>query len=342
MQQGDVVGSAGMSSDLQVFQGYSDFKNNRSTAFPGSVVTIGNFDGLHLGHQRILFEASAIAKKLNAEVLVFTFIPHPRKFFKPTAKLELITRYEERRNLVAKVASHYGISALVEQSFDHAFSELTADDFYKLVLIESFRAKAVVVGYDFCFGKNRQGNEDFLKIHGAKDNLQVISVPPLSLEGEVISSSIIRKAVHGKDFSKVKTAMGRPFSLSGKVISGLKLGRKLGFPTANFELDNSYADQIKPEFGVYITQLHDRVSGKIYPSVTNIGIRPTVSNLTGGSVAPLVETFCLFDAPDLYGVSVEVQFLEFIREEKKFPSVEIMKAEIAQDVNRARAFFKQS
>lgn len=299
---------------------------NLTRSYPHPVLTIGNFDGVHLGHRRIIGLAMEKAKARQGACIAMTFRPHPRAALQPELPLGLLTTYDEKIELLGSL----GLDAVIEEPFSREFSSIGPREFFEQVIRRKISAEAVVVGYDFSFGKDRQGDQALLETLCRESGVELTVVPALRDGEEVISSSRIRKYLLAGDVENANRLLGREFSYRGIVIKGEGRGRKLGFPTANLKLE----EKLALPFGVYATQV--RVDGKILPSVTNVGVRPTFLQATNGELAALVETHLLDTTVDLYGMSIEVRFIKRLREERKFPSLDALKAQIHADCAEAR------
>lgn len=293
-----------------------------------SVVTIGNFDGLHFGHREIISKVVQKACLAGAQSVVVTFNPHPRKILKPDAEHVQIFDHKDQEKELAKL----GIDLLVMEPFSRDLSQLTAEKFLSDYIIKPLSPVALVVGYDFAFGANRQGTlstlEKLCELHGL--GLEVVH--PVKMDGLVISSSEIRKSIKEGHVDLARKMLGRSFYLSGLVVKGDQRGRILGFPTANLSTET----EVFPKPGVYAT--YTRVREEIYKSVTNVGYNPT---FIGGEDKPLkVETHILNFNKDIYGEVIDVHFEHYIRAEKRFSSIEDLKAQISHDVGAALQFLE--
>lgn len=282
-------------------------------------LAIGNFDGMHLGHQALLQKLNETAKALNLTSAVMTFEPHPREFFAPETAPARLSSLREKLEHFAEA----GVETTYVCRFNRRLAKLTPQEFMQNILRDSLNAQAILVGDDFRFGAMRAGSIlDFLE---AKFNL--ISLPQVDLDGARVSSTRVRSALATGALHEASTLLGRPYSISGKVVHGAKLGRQLGFPTANVHMRHE-----RPALtGVYAVKL-DGMN-----SVANLGVRPTIA---GVSKLMLEVNVLDFDA-DLYGKHVHVEFLHKIRDEQKFDGLDALKAQIAMDVESARDFFKK-
>jgi len=294
------------------------------TDLRGAALAIGNFDGVHRGHQAVIAAAGRIARALEAPHLVITFEPHPRAVFRPDDPPFRLT--PRRAKLQAFAA--LGVAGTVVFQFDRRFAAITADAFVRDVLVDGLGARHVVIGRDFCFGRGRAGTADFLRDQASRAGFAVTAVPPeLDTDGQPFSSSRARAALAAGDPAGAAAILGRPFSIGGHVRHGDHRGRLLGFPTANLAL----ADHIRPRLGVYAVRART-AAGKEFAGVANLGDRPTV----GGRDVRLEAH--LFDfAGDLYGQWLDVALIAFIRPETRFPDLEALKRQIAADSADARA-----
>lgn len=288
------------------------------------IAALGNFDGVHLGHQYLLKEAADFARTNDAALGVVLFDPHPRRYFRPDEPPFLITTPDQRDALL-RAAGAEKIDAL---TFDKALASMSPPEFVDTILKNQLGLAGVVTGADFRFGAGRAGDGDALKSLGAEAGLQVkfSDILAESPQAEKFGSSAVRAALQKGDMAKAAAMLGRTWAVPGVVAEGRKVGRTIGFPTANMVL----GDLIEPRKGVYATRVLHK--GKIYDAVSNFGRRPTV-----GADAPLLETY-LFDFDgDLYGARIEVSFVSFLRDEQKFDGLDALKAQIAEDCKEARA-----
>ncbi|WP_421913609.1 bifunctional riboflavin kinase/FAD synthetase [Mesorhizobium sp.] len=291
----------------------------------GGVVAIGNFDGVHRGHQAVLERALAEARRLGVPALVLTFEPHPRKVFRPDIPLCVLTPPPMKARLLAQL----GFAALVEQPFDRAFASLSAEAFVTDVLDTNLGVTHAVTGFDFHFGKDRQGGPAYLMAAGERHGFGVTLVDAFRDEGaEVVSSSRIRALLSEGDVAEAAGLLGYRFTVEGKVIGGQQLGRTLGFPTANMRLS---AETTLKE-GIYAVRFR-RADGTIQDGVASFGRRPTVDD----NGAPLLETFVFDFSGDLYGEICRVSFFGFLRSEVKFDGLDALVAQMKSDEAEARA-----
>ena len=300
-------------------------------ALCGGVVPLGNFDGVHRGHQALLAEAAELARPHGAPVVVLTFEPHPRSFFVPdTAPFRLTSPAAK-----ARLLGRYGAAGVLAQRFDVAFAALGAETFVEEALLGGLGARHVICGYDFTFGAKRSGNVDLLQRLGARHGFGVTVLPPVTFEGEIYSSTRIREALRGGAVVQAAELLGHPWEIEGVVETGDRRGRTIGFPTANIAL----GDYLRPHFGVYAVRAAVEENGVPVwrDGVANLGRRPTFGKLT--------ETFevHLFDfAGDLYGRTLRVAFVDYIRPEMKFAGLDQLKAQIGADAEAARTILAQS
>lgn len=290
----------------------------------GGVVAIGNFDGVHRGHQSVLERALDEAQRRKAPCLVLTFEPHPRKVFRPEVPLFMLTPPAMKAKLFAKL----GFDAMVEQPFSREFAAISAESFVTDVLEARLGVSHAVTGFDFHFGKDRRGGPAFLMESGARHGFGVTLVDAFRDEGaEVVSSSRIRGLLQSGDVSQAAALLGYRFTVEAEVIAGQKLGRTLGFPTANMQLPPDVA----LKHGIYAVRFR-RQDGTLHDGVASFGRRPTVDD-----GAPLLETFLFDFSGDLYGEACRVSFFGFLRAEEKFDGLEPLVAQMKRDDAEARA-----
>ena len=292
------------------------------------VVTIGNFDGVHLGHRQIFEQVVHKAREGRGTSVAYTFRPHPQVALRPGSRLPMLSTYDERAELIGAC----GIDVLIEEPFSREVSTTSPQSFFTDVILRRLSAAEVIVGYDFAFGKGREGSLEVLWELCRSAGVTLTVVPPHKIGTEVVSSSRIRQHLLAGQVSDAARLLGRGFFYRGTVVRGSQRGRTIGFPTANLRLE----DKLALPYGVYATKavLDD---GREFASVTNVGVRPTFEAAVVGSELPaLIETHLLDTTIDLYGRTLEVRFFERIREERKFPGLDALKAQIAQDAQRAR------
>jgi len=286
------------------------------------LLTIGVFDGVHLGHKYLLSQLTEQARQQDLLSGVVTFRQHPQEVLAPQTKLLFLTDLAERASLL----KGEGVEAIVTLSFTSELARLSARQFVGL-LKKHLRMRGLVIGPDFTLGWDREGSIDSLRTLGQDMGFTVTVVPPVMVNGEVVSSTAIRKALADGDIKKVLDLAGHPFSLSGRVTSGAGRGLKLGFPTANLAVA---PEQALPADGVYATLAY--VDGKTYQSMTNIGRQPTF-----GGNQRTVEVYVLDYHGDLYGHELKIDIMERLRGEKKFDTIDKLKKQIAEDVKQGRA-----
>ena len=288
---------------------------------------IGNFDGVHLGHKKLINYAISVAKKNNLKLAILSFDPHPRNFFSKSNNMFLLQSKKNKINELKKLNIDYYLNI----KFNEQLSKLTAENFIIRILSNSLNIKSVIVGKDFLFGKDRSGNIKLLESVGAKINLSVFTYGIIKQNNNKISSTLIRKLISNGKIELANKCLGRNFSISGKVIQGDKRGRSISFPTANIKLENL----IRPAFGVYaIYILGNSFDKKI--GIANIGKRPTVNY-----IGELLEAHIFDENIDLYGKEITVELLKYIRPEKKFSGIDELKKQILIDVNETRNFFEK-
>jgi len=289
------------------------------------LLTIGVFDGVHLGHRYLISQLKELARQQGLHSGVVTFRQHPQKVLPPQTRLPFLTSLAQR----TKLLEDEGVDAIITLSFTPELARLSARQFLGL-LQKYLRMRGVVIGPDFALGQNREGNTETLRRLGQEMGFSVTVVSPITIDGEVVSSTAIRKALAQGNMKQVQNLLGRPFSLHGRVVPGARRGTGLGFPTANLDID---PEQALPPDGVYISQAH--IDNQVYPAMTNIGKNPTF-----GASERTVETYLLNYHGDLYGQELTVNFIERLRDEKKFDTPEELKKQIAEDVKRGKAILK--
>ena len=285
------------------------------------VVTLGNFDGVHCGHQEILRRLVATARAANGTAVAITFEPHPAAILTPARAPQLLTDLRARIERIAAL----GVDALVVQRFTRAFSEVSAADFIRRMLVDGLGVRAVVVGHRVSFGHNRTGNAESLRRFGAECGFGVEVVGPVTVAGVAVSSSAVRRAIVDGDLARARAFLGRPASVGGRVVHGHHRGRALGFPTVNLH----FGGLVLPPEGVYAAWVH--VAGAAHPAVANLGYNPTF-----GLTARSLEAHIFDFDRDLYGQRVEIDFVRRLRGETKFPDVQALREQIGRDAAAAR------
>ena len=299
---------------------------NLTRAEQGGVVTIGNFDGVHLGHQQLIAKVVAVAKERRVPSLVMTFEPHPFEFFSgDELTIPRLTRLREKYRALAEC----GIDNILILPFNQKIASISASDFIKHILVESLQVRHIIIGDDFHFGYRRLGNFALLQEMGAQCGFTVEAMPTVILGGERVSSTRVRQALAEGDHALVRALLGHPYSMLGRVRGGDQLGRQLGFRTANIYLHR----KLTPVRGVYTVYMHG-IAEHPLPGVANVGTRPTVDGTT-----TLLEVHLLAFNQDIYGRYVQVEFCEKLRDEERYPNLELLKLQIAKDVAVARDYF---
>lgn len=292
----------------------------------GSVVTIGNFDGLHRGHRELISQVRQAASESGLPAVVMTFDPHPLKILAPQKNVKMIFPLTDRIEEIQKMGMEY----LIIQPFSRELSDLEPKKFFEDLLIDSLGVKRLIVGHDFSFGKDRKGDSEMLHQLCRERAIAFQVVPPVKHDGVLVSSSSIREAILDGEVAKAANLLGRSFYLRGVVEKGQGRGKKIGFPTANLFTPS----ELFPKLGVYVTRAH--LLGKIHKSVTNVGRNPTFQEKTRHPIQ--VETHILNFDRDIYGEALKIEFLDFLREEKKFDSVAELVKQITHDVENAERY----
>ncbi|MCM2321632.1 MAG: bifunctional riboflavin kinase/FAD synthetase [Oligoflexia bacterium] len=295
-------------------------------SLPHPVVTIGNFDGLHLGHRRIIELAQEKARQRGGTCVAFTLRPHPQMALHPERQLPLLSTYDEKLEQLEAM----GVAVTVEEPFSREFSEVTPKEFFTDTLLRRLSAEVLVVGYDFAFGRERKGDLATFGELCAAAGIELVVVPPFRIDGEVVSSSRIRQHLVAGEVDTASKLLGREFFYRGVVRKGDGRGRTLGFPTANIKVE----EKLLLPNGVYATVAF--WGGKKFPSITNVGVRPTFHGAGEKELPLLVETHLLDVDPDLYGNVLEVRFVQRIRGEIRFPGANELRAQITADIQQAR------
>lgn len=290
-------------------------------------VTIGNFDGVHLGHREIFRRVRELARAAGGVSVVVTFVPHPLKVVLPGIGVKLITSPKEKESLIE--AS--GIDFLLEIPFDAAFASISASEFVEQVLVGAIGVEQLVIGYDYAFGRGREGDVTLLRRLGKRFGYAVELLPPITNGATVYSSTKVRSLVSEGDVKGVVAILGRHYSLTGTVVHGQHRGRGLGFPTANLDTE----EELFPAAGVYAVKA--RVGAALYDGACNIGTNPTFENDRLS-----LEVFLFDFAGDLYGQEISLFFIDRLRGERRFPGPEALKAAIAADVARCRTILKDA
>ncbi len=298
---------------------------NLPSANTGCVATIGNFDGVHLGHQAVLSQLAMKGDMLNLPAVVITFEPQPNEFFAPDKAPARLSRFREK----VEALRCYSIDEICVLRFNEKLARMSAQSFIEQLLIDGLNVRYLVVGDDFKFGKDRQGDFELLQQAGAQYGFQVVNMHTFSIKQKRVSSTRIRQALKTGDLVLAEQLLGRPYKMSGRVAHGQKLGRTLGFPTANIHLHR----QKVPLSGVYAIQVFG-IEGEPVNGVANVGVRPTV-----GESKALLEVHLFDFNRDIYGEHVQVNFLHKLRDEQKFNGLDALVKQIELDCERAKAYF---
>jgi riboflavin kinase / FMN adenylyltransferase len=308
---------------MKIYHGIDDF-----TKLDYAVVTSGTFDGVHLGHQKILARVREIASREKGETVVITFWPHPRLVLHPEDEsLKLLNTFEEKASLL----KDQKIEHLVRIPFTKEFSQLSSEEFIQKILVETIGTKKLVIGYDHHFGKNREGSFEQLKANAPRYGFEVEEIPRQDVDHVGVSSTKIRNALLHGDIETANHFLGRPYSLTGRVVAGDKIGRLMGFPTANIDVDTKY--KLIPMFGIYavtVKHVNETYGGMLY-----IGYRPTIN---GTKLNVEVNIFNFHK--EIYGEELTVEFHKLIRNDEKFSDLEQLKVQLKADEKTAQQALK--
>jgi riboflavin kinase/FMN adenylyltransferase len=307
---------------MDIYQSLASYKKKNP-----SVITIGTFDGLHLGHKAILTQLVNTAKKDNLASILLTFFPHPRMILQKDSSLRLINTIKERSDIIEQT----GVSNLIIHPFTKEFSRLTALEFVRDILVNQLHIKKIIIGYDHQFGRNRTATIKDLREFGKTYDFEVVEITAQQLQNVSISSTKIRKALEEGDVQTANQYLGYPFVISGKIVKGKGIGKTLAFPTANLKIKEDY--KLIPKNGVYL--IKSIISEKEVFGLTNIGTNPTV-----GGIHKTIETYFLDYKNDLYDQDIPLNFIKRIRGEKTFDSKEALKTAIKEDEIFARDYLK--
>ena len=294
-----------------------------------SVLTIGTFDGVHIGHQKIIERLNEIKNMSSERSVILTFYPHPRRVLDHSNDIKMLTTLEEKIQLLEK----FGLDDLIIEPFTREFSRLTALEFVRNILVRQLHLKRLVIGYDHHFGKNREGNFDQLSEFGELYGFKVEKITAQEIENVSVSSTKIRKAIENGDMLTANKYLGYNYLLSGNIVKGQGLGRKIKYPTINLEIGEDY--KLIPKKGVYVVQTE--LDGAYRFGIMNIGFRPTV-----GGTGQTIEVHLLDYEGDLYGSRQQIEVLHRLREEQKFESVEELAQQISIDEESARNWIKKT
>lgn len=309
---------------MGIFNGIEEVKGR----LKAPVLTIGNFDGVHKGHRALFEIVKGKARDRSSHSAVLTFDPHPLKVLAPEKAPEPLVSKEEKIELILSI----GIDHVICQMFDSDFAKISARDFVEKILVDTLKISELVVGYDYAFGRNREGNIDLLKEIGAKRGFGVYVLQPVNINGRVASSTAIRNLIKDGEIDLANQLLGRYYSVKGRVIRGKGRGQSvLNIPTANLEI----SDRLIPKGGVYATRT--TIKEQTYPSITNIGYNPTF-----GNDKLSIETHILDYYSDLLNQEIKVEFVKRIRDEVKFENIVKLKEQILKDISEARNILKES
>lgn len=310
---------------MKIYHGLEDFK-----PLDYAVVTSGTFDGVHLGHQKILHRVNEIARKYDGESVLITFWPHPRLVLYPEdTSLKLLNTFEEKAELLRE----QGIDHLLRIPFTKEFSKLTSEEFIQQVLIKTIATKKLVIGYDHRFGNNREGSFDYLKANSGKYGFEVEEILRQDIDDVAVSSTKIRNLLLEGDLSEATLLLGSPYSLRGRVVKGKKIGRMIGFPTANIEID--FKHKLIPADGSYAVKINIRK--QLFKGMLNIGYRPTV-----GGAKRTIEVHIFNFSEDIYGDELVILFIKRIRNELKFADIDALKDQLKKDKSTALEILSES
>ncbi|MDF9798442.1 riboflavin kinase/FMN adenylyltransferase [Catalinimonas alkaloidigena] len=299
---------------MKVHDGSTSFEQPRL-----AVVTSGTFDGVHIGHRKILKRLVEIARQRSGETVVVTFWPHPRMVLHPEDDtLKLLSTFEEK----VKIFEQVGIDHVVRIPFTRAFSQLSSEAFIRNILVKKIDTQYLIIGYDHRFGKNREGSFDYLKENADKYGFQVEEIPRQDVDHVGVSSTKIRNALEGGDIFTANEYLGQPYQITGKVVKGDQLGRSWGFPTANLVVPERY--KLIPEDGIYACRV--RWEGKQFEGMMYIGVRPTINGVQRNIEVNIFD----FDT-QIYGETLQVEFIGQIRADMKYENIELLKAQLAVD-----------
>jgi len=308
---------------LKLFHSINDFQSTKKT-----ILTLGTFDGVHIGHKKILERITQNTENGKYESLVLTFFPHPRMVLQEKSEIKLLNTIAEKTKLLEAT----GIENLVIHPFNESFSRLTAEEFVHSILVEQFHIQKIIIGHDHRFGRNRTANIDDLIAFGAEYGFEVEQISAQEIQDVSVSSTKIRKALNEGNMDLANDYLGYDYFLSGEVVKGKQLGRTIGFPTANIQIEEDY--KLIPRNGAYVIKAI--VDQKEIFGMMNIGFNPTVNGQNQTIEANLFD----FDA-DIYGQKIEIILLQYLREEQKFGSIDLLIAQLNQDKKEALAFIEQ-
>lgn len=309
---------------MKLFHSINDFQSTKKT-----ILTLGTFDGVHIGHKKILERITQNTENGKYESLVLTFFPHPRMVLQEKSEIRLLNTIDEKIKLLEAT----GIENLVVHPFNESFSRLTAEEFVRTILVEKFQIQKIIIGHDHRFGRNRTANIDDLIAFGIEYGFEVEQISAEEIQDVSVSSTKIRKALNEGNMALANEYLGYSYFLNGTIVKGKQLGRTIGFPTANIHIDEDY--KLIPKIGVYVVRAV--VNNETVFGMMNIGFNPTVN----GEKQTIEVHLFNFDK-DIYDQNIEVSLLHYIREEQKFSSVDALKAQLDQDKINSLAFINSS
>ncbi len=308
---------------LKLFHSINDFQSTKKT-----ILTLGTFDGVHIGHKKILERITQNTENGKYESLVLTFFPHPRMVLQEKSEIKLLNTITEKSKLLEAT----GIENLIIHPFNESFSRLTAEEFVHSILVDQFHIQKIIIGHDHRFGRNRTANIDDLIAFGHEYGFEVEQISAQEIQDVSVSSTKIRIALSEGNMSLANDYLGYHYFLSGEVVQGKQLGRTIGFPTANIEINDEY--KLIPKAGVYVVKV--LIDQKEVSGMMNIGFNPTVD----GQKQTIEVNLFDFDA-DIYGKKIQVSLLQYLREEQKFGSVDLLKEQLHLDRKNALAFLNK-
>lgn len=308
---------------LKLFHSINDFQSTKKT-----ILTLGTFDGVHIGHKKILERITQNTENGKYESLVLTFFPHPRMVLQEKSEIKLLNTITEKSKLLEAT----GIENLVIHPFNESFSRLTAEEFVHSILVDQFHIQKIIIGHDHRFGRNRTANIDDLIAFGHEYGFEVEQISAQEIQDVSVSSTKIRKALNEGNMSLANDYLGYNYFLSGEVVQGKQLGRTIGFPTANIEINDEY--KLIPKAGVYVVKV--LIDQKEVSGMMNIGFNPTVN----GQKQTIEVNLFDFDA-DIYGKKIQVSLLQYLRDEQKFGSVDLLKEQLHLDRKNALTFLNK-
>ena len=309
---------------LKLFHSINDFQSDKKT-----ILTLGTFDGVHIGHKKILERITQNTENGKYESLVLTFFPHPRMVLQEKSEIKLLNTISEKSKLLEAT----GIENLVIHPFNESFSRLTAEDFVHSILVDQFHIQKIIIGHDHRFGRNRTANIDNLIAFGTEYGFEVEQISAQEIQDVSVSSTKIRKALQEGNMALANEYLGYNYFLTGEVIKGKQLGRTIGFPTANIQIQEDY--KLIPKNGVYVVKTF--IDQKEVFGMMNIGFNPTVNGQK-----QTIEVYLFDFDTDIYGQKLEISLLKYMREEQKFGSVDLLKSQLNFDKKAALAFVNQS